>query len=370
MPKRDYYDVLGVPRSASAAELKSAYRKSAMEHHPDRNPGDKGAEDRFKEAAEAYAVLSDANRRARYDQFGHEGLSGAGMPDLDASVFADFADIFGDMFGVGDILFGGGRRRRGPRRGADLGYDLEITLEEAVFGVEKEIRTVRTEVCSRCEGSGAASPADLVTCPACQGTGQQALRQGFLTIARTCGTCRGAGRAIRKPCGECAGAGGVRRERAVRASIPAGVDDGNRLRLRGEGEAGEPGAPPGDLYVILRVRGHPVFIREGRDILCDYPITFSQAALGSEIEVPVLGGGSAKLKIPQGTQNGSEFRLRGRGAKEGRGIGDQIVRVKVRTPAKLSKDGRKALEMLARSGDEAFTGEDRGLFEKVKDLFS
>jgi len=367
MPKRDYYEVLGVPKEASASEIKSAYRQAAMKFHPDRNPGDKAAEESFKEAAEAYAVLSDADKRARYDRFGHDAVGG-GMPDFDASIFGDFADIFGDLFGMGDIF--GSHRRRGPRAGRDLGYELEISLEEAAFGVEKELRTVRAEACPKCDGSGAKSPSDLVTCPACRGTGQQTLRQGFLTIARSCSTCGGSGRSISKPCDECSGAGRVRRERAIRASIPAGVDDGNRLRLRGEGEPGEPGGRPGDLYVIIHVREHPIFKRAGRDLYCEFPISFSQAALGAEIEVPVLGGGSAKVSIPAGTQFGAEFRLRGRGVKEGRSTGDQIVRAVVRTPVKLSKEGRKALRSLAESGDEAFTEEDRTIFDKVKDLFS
>ncbi len=370
MSKRDYYEVLGVSRDAPPQEIKSAYRKAALKYHPDRNPGDKDAEERFKEAAEAYAVLTDADKRARYDQYGHAGVPMGGMVDFDASIFSDFADILGDFFGLGDVFFGGpARRRRGPRRGADVGYELEISLEEAVFGKEHEIAARRAEDCPSCEGSGAASRSDLVACPGCGGSGQQAYRQGFLTISRTCSTCGGSGRSIRNPCKECGGRGRIRREHKLKVRIPPGVETGNRLRVRGEGEIGEPGAPPGDLYVILHVRDHPFFQREGRELLCEVPITFSQAGLGAEIEVPLLRGGSTTLKIPAGTQTGRRFRLRGHGVKDGRGSGDLHVRVRVRTPVKLSREGREALERLARSGDESVADEGRSVFDKVKDLF-
>jgi len=370
MPKRDYYEILGIGRNAAPEEIKSAYRKAALKHHPDRNPGTKEAEERFKEAAEAYAVLSDPERRARYDRFGHEGVAAGGMPDFDASIFSDFADILGDFFGFGEIFGAGRRGRRGPRRGADVGVDLALTLEEAAFGKDQEIRLPRTEDCGRCGGTGAASSSDIVSCPTCRGSGQQTLRQGFLTIARTCGSCRGTGRSIRKPCGECGGEGRVHRERVLTVRIPPGVDSENRIRVRGEGEPGEMGGPPGDLYVIIQVRDHPLFSRQGRDLLCHVPLAFSQAGLGAEIQVPLLGGGSTHFKIPSGTQTGAEFRLRGQGIKDGRGVGDLIIRVTVRTPVKLSKEGRKALQKLAESGDEAFAEEDRSVFDKVKDLFS
>ncbi len=370
MAKRDYYEVLGVGRSASTEEIKSAYRKAALRYHPDRNPGDRSAEENFKEAAEAYAVLSDPQKRGRYDQFGHEGIAGAGGVDFDASVFGDFADILGDFFGFGDIFGGAGRRRRGPHRGADIGYDLELTLEEAVFGKEAEIRLVRTEACPRCGGSGADSPTDVVACQACRGTGQQTFHRGFLTISRTCGTCRGRGRTIRRPCGDCHGAGQVRRDHALTLRVPPGVDTGSRLRVRGEGEAGEASAPPGDLYVVIHVREHEFFRRDGRHLRCDLPITFSQAALGAELKIPVMGGGTAPLKVPPGTQSGTELRLRGYGVKDGAGAGDLFVALIVRTPVKISKEGRKALQRLAATGDEELPDEDQSILAKVKDLFS
>lgn len=370
MPKRDYYEVLGVSRDAPPQEIKSAYRRAALKYHPDRNPGDKNAEGMFKEAAEAYAVLTDPDKRARYDQFGHAGVPAGGMADFDASIFSDFADILGDFFGLGDVFFGGSaRRRRGPQRGADVGYELEISLEEAVFGKEHEIAARRAEHCPSCEGSGAASPSDLVSCSGCGGSGQQAYRQGFLTISRTCSTCGGSGRSIRNPCTECGGRGRIVRERKLKVRVPPGVETGNRLRVRGEGEQGEPGAPSGDLYVILHVRDHPFFEREGRQLFCEVPITFSQAGLGAEIEVPLLGGGSTTLKVPAGAQTGTRFRLRGHGVRDGRGAGDLHVRVLVRTPIRLSKEGREALESLASSGDETAADEERSIFDKVKNLF-
>jgi molecular chaperone DnaJ len=373
MGKRDYYEVLGVGREASTDEIKSAYRKAALRHHPDRNPGDKGAEEKFKEAAEAYAVLSDPDKRARYDRYGHEAVAAGGFTGFDASVFADFQDILGDLFGFGgfgDIFGGATRRRRGPRPGEDAAVELRLTLEEAAFGVEKEVRLERAENCSACGGTGAHAPSDIVACPACRGTGQQSFHQGFLTISRTCGTCRGAGRTVRRPCGACGGRGAVRRERKLAVRIPPGVETGNRLRIRGEGEAGDPGAPPGDLYVLLYVEEHPLFHREGRDLHCEVPITFSQAALGAEVKVPLLRGGEASIKVPPGTQTGAEFRLRGLGVKDGRGVGDLRARVRLRTPTRLSKEGRKALEKLAASGDEEIAEEDRSLFGKVRDIFS
>jgi molecular chaperone DnaJ len=370
MPKRDYYEVLGVERSAPASEIKSAYRKAALKLHPDRNPGDREAEERFKEAAEAYAVLSDDNRRARYDRFGHEGVSTGGMGGFDPSVFADFSDILGDFFGMGDIFGGFGRRSRGPRRGADLAYDLELDLEEAVFGGEQTFALPRVETCERCEGTGAADPSDVVRCSACGGAGQQVFRQGFLSMARSCSTCRGSGTVVRRPCEECGGNGRIRRERRLGIEIPPGADTGSRLRVRGEGEVGEPGGPAGDLYITVHVREHPVFQREGHHLLCEIPITFSQAGLGTEVEVPLLGGSTKTLKIPAGTQTGSIFRIRGEGVRDRRGAGDLHVRAKVRTPARLSPEGRQALEDLAASRDEELGEEDRGLFQKVKDIFS
>jgi len=367
MAKRDYYEVLGVTRQATADEIKAAYRKAAVKHHPDKNPGDKKAEELFKEAAEAYSVLSDPEKRGRYDRLGHEGVPGA-APSFDDAAFGDFADILGDLFGFGDPF--GRSRRRGPRRGTDLGYDLEISLEEAVFGKDAELHLTRTLTCTECRGSGAKSPEDVVTCPSCHGSGQLTFQQGFLTIARTCSTCRGTGRSIKKPCPQCRGAGQIRKDSKMTVKIPPGVDTGNRLRVRGEGEAGEAGAPSGDLYVVIHVRDHPRFTRDGRHLRCEVPITFSQAALGTEIHLPLLGGGAVDVKIPPGTQTGTEFRVRGHGIKDGSGVGDLRVRAIIRTPARLSKEGKKALQKLAETGDEALSEEDRSLFGKVKDLFS
>ncbi len=369
MTKRDYYEILGVQRSASADEIKAAYRQAALRHHPDRNPGDRAAEEKFKEASEAYAVLSDAAKRRAYDTYGHQGVGGGGMPDFDPATFVDFADILGDLFGFGD-LFGGRGRARAARRGADLAYDLEISLEEAAFGVERALEIPRTESCPRCEGSGAASQKDVVRCTACGGTGQQTLRQGFISIARTCPTCRGAGRTIRKPCEECRGAGTLRRTRTLEIRVPPGADTGSRLRVRGEGASGGPRARPGDLYITIHVREHEIFTREGEHLICELPLTFSQAALGTEVDAPLLGGETKRLKIPAGTQTGAVFRLRGEGIRGRHGAGDLLVRVTVRTPERLSRAGRAALEALAESGDESVAEGERGLFRKVRDIFS
>ncbi len=362
--KKDYYEVLGVPRDATLEQLKSAYRKAALRHHPDRNPGDKEAEAHFKEAAEAYAVLSDADKRTRYDRFGHEGVAGAGFPGFDPGIFADFEDVlgglFGDLFGF-DV--GRGRSRAGgraARRGADLRFDLEIDFEEAVRGAETQIRVPHSETCPRCGGSGADSPSDVVTCRVCRGTGQQRFSQGFFTIARTCGACRGTGRTIKKSCSECRGEGEIRREKTLKARIPPGVESGTRLRMVGEGDAGPQGGPPGDLYVYLQVREHPLFARDGLDLVCRLPITFSQAALGGEIRIKGLHG-SETIRIPAGTQSGTLFRVRGKGVHDlrGSGRGDLVVEAVVRTPSRLSREGRSLMEKLAATGDEDLPAEDR-----------
>ncbi|MEW5980967.1 MAG: molecular chaperone DnaJ [Acidobacteriota bacterium] len=382
MSKRDYYEVLGVARTATDQEIKSAYRRLALKHHPDRNPGSKVAEERFKEAAEAYAVLADRDRRAAYDRFGHAGLgSGPGAGGFDPSVFTGFEDILGglgDIFGFGDI-FGGGRRRAGPQRGADLRYDLEISFEESAKGVETSIQIPRLEPCSTCAGSGAAPGTSPTRCGQCHGRGQIRYQQGFFVVSRTCGTCGGTGSVITSPCSECTGTGQVTRERKLTVKIPAGIASGQRLRLYGEGEAGSAGGPPGDLYVVVQVQEHDVFRREGDHLYCEVSVGFPMLALGGEIVVPTLDG-EESLKIPEGTDAGTVFRLRHKGMPSvtGRGRGDLHVIVLVKTPRKLTKEQRSALEHLAKvlppgkveaRRPEQEPGE-RGVFDRVRDLFS
>jgi molecular chaperone DnaJ len=374
--KRDYYQVLGVARDASDQDIKSAYRKLALKHHPDRNPGDKSAEDKFKEAAEAYAVLADADKRARYDRFGHAAVAGSGgAPGFDPTIFSEFDDIFGS---IGDIFgFGGGRRRGGPQRGADLRYDLEISFEQSATGAETAIQIPRRETCETCTGTGAAPGSSPTTCPQCRGTGQLRYQQGFFTVARTCGQCRGNGRIVTKPCQTCHGAGTVEQLRKLTVKIPAGIATGQRLRLINEGEAGAQGGPPGDLYVVLNVQEHPFFQRDGNDLACEIPVNFTTLALGGEITVPSIKKDAETLKVPEGTATGSVFRLRGKGMPDvsGRGRGDLLVTVQAITPRKLTKEQRKLFEQLAavlppqefeptsRDADE------RGIFDKVKDIF-
>lgn len=383
MSRRDYYDVLGVARSATDQEIKSAYRKLALKHHPDRNPGDKVAEDKFKEAAEAYAVLADTDKRARYDRFGHAAVSGAagqGPGGFDPSIFAEFNDIFGgigDIFGFGDIF--GARRRGGPQRGADLRYDLEISFEQSAKGVEPSIQIPRHEPCEPCGGSGAAPGTGPSTCPQCRGTGQLRYQQGFFTVARTCGQCRGSGRVITKPCTTCRGAGVTERVRKLTVKIPAGISSGQRLRLQAEGEAGTQGGPSGDLFVVVHVAEHAFFQRDGNDLLCDVPVQFTTLALGGEITVPGIEDSIETIKVPEGTQSGAVFRARSKGMPDvsGRGRGDLIVTVQGITPRKLSKDQRALLEQLSATlptqqatptpRDES--ADDRGIFERVKDIF-
>jgi molecular chaperone DnaJ len=375
--KRDYYEILGVSRTASDQEIKSAYRKLALQHHPDRNPGNKSAEEKFKEAAEAYAVLADADKRARYDRFGHAAVSGASGPQMDPTIFADFQDIFGglgDVFGFGDI-FGGGRRRGGPQRGADLRYDLEITFEQSARGADTAIQIPRQETCDTCKGSGAAAGSSPSSCPQCRGTGQLRYQQGFFTVARTCGQCHGSGRVITSPCATCRGAGAVERTRKLTVKIPPGIATGQRLRLSGEGEAGARGGPPGDLYVVIIVGEHAFFQRDGNDLHCELPINFPMLALGGDTAVPGIDG-PERLKIPEGTATGTTFRLRGKGMPDvsGRGHGDLLVTVKAITPKKLTRDQKKLLEQLAatlpeQKGEPTSREHDRGIFDKVKDIF-
>jgi len=377
---RDYYGVLGVARTASDQEIKSAYRKLALKYHPDRNPGDAAAEEKFKESAEAYAVLADADKRAAYDRYGHQGISGAGG-GFDPTVFAGFEDILGglgDVFGFGDI-FGGGRRRGGPQRGADLRYDLEIGFLESAKGIDTTIQIPRLEPCETCAGSGASPGTKPARCPQCQGRGQLRYQQGFFVVSRTCGQCGGSGNIIPNPCSACRSTGQVTRDRKLTVKVPAGIANGQRLRLYGEGEVGAMGGPPGDLYVVVQVQEHQFFKREADDLFCEVGINFPTLALGGEIRVPTLDGDDG-LKIPEGTEAGTVFRLRGKGmpSVNGRGCGDLHVMVQPRTPRKLTKDQRAALDQLAKvlpaEKTEARSHEgnagDRGVFDRVKDLFS
>jgi molecular chaperone DnaJ len=375
MSKRDYYEVLGVSRGANEAEIKSAYRKLAVRFHPDKNPGDHSAEEKFKEAAEAYSVLSDADQRARYDRFGHAGVSsgaaGGAQGAWGAQGFGGIEDILGDLFGFGDVFSGGrasGGRRGAAQRGADLRYDLEMTLEESAAGMTAQLRIPRLEACEECKGSGAAAGTQPETCPACTGTGQIRYQQGFFSVARTCGQCRGAGRVIRTPCEACKGVGRVEREKQIEVKIPAGVETGSRLRLAGEGEAGAQSGPAGDLYVVIHVKEHEVFERQGNNLYASVPVTFAQAALGSETSVPTLDGQEI-LKVPAGTQTGTIFRMKGHGMPVlgVRGRGDLFVSVTVVTPTTLTREQRKLLEQLAQI-EEKDLG-DKGLMDKVRDIF-
>ncbi len=376
MSKRDYYEILEVSRTATDPEIKSSYRKLALLHHPDRNQGDKKAEEKFKEAAEAYAILSDSEKRARYDRFGHAGVGG-GAQGFDPSQFSGFEDIFG---GLGDIFgFGGGSRRAGPQRGADLRYDLEIKFEQAAKGVETNIQIPRHETCDTCKGNGAAAGSKPETCPQCRGAGQMRYQQGFFTVARTCSQCRGAGKVIAKPCPDCKGAGTIEQQRKLTVKIPAGIATGQRLRLTGEGEAGTLGGPGGDLYVVIYVREHAFFQRDGNNLHCSVPLPFTTLALGSEIKVQGIDD-EETVKIPEGTQPGATFRLRGKGMPDvsGRGHGDILVTVQGVTPKRLTKEQKKLLEQLAAtlpdqkvkpSAREDDDDDGRGIFGKVKDIF-
>lgn len=347
MSKRDYYEVLGVSRDVNDADLKKAYRRLAMKHHPDRNADNKEAEDKFKEAKEAYDILSDAQKRAAYDQYGHAGVnpSMGGRPG--AAGFGgggDFGDIFGDVFGD---IFGGGRGSGGRSRvvrGADLRYNLELSLEDAVFGTEVSIRVPSMQSCDTCEGTGAKKGTTAKTCTTCGGVGQVRMQQGFFSVQQTCPNCRGQGKTISDPCPDCHGQGRVQKKKTLSAKIPAGVDNGDRIRLAGEGEAGENGGPNGDLYVQIQVKPHPIFTRDENDLYCEMPISIATAALGGELEVPTLKG-RLKLKIPAETQSGNLFRMRGKGVKQVRGgpVGDLLCRVQVETPIKLNSKQKELL---------------------------
>lgn len=371
-PKRDYYEILGVPRNASEQEIKSAYRKQALRYHPDRNPGDKAAEERFKEAAEAYGVLGDADKRRRYDAYGHAGLGGAAT-GFDPTIFGDFGDILGDFFGFGFGDIFGRRGRGGPRRGADLRYDLEITFEEAAFGTETHIQIPRSETCSACSGSGAAGGTKPTTCPTCQGAGQVTFQQGFFSVARTCARCRGAGKIITSPCKQCNGQGHVPIERKLEIKIPPGVDTGSQLRISAEGEPGTVGGPPGDLYVVVRVQDHPFFKREGTNLFCEIPVTVAQAALGGAVEVPTLGQGTTRVTLHEGTQPGTLLRVRGQGVPHlgGKGRGDLHVLVRVVVPTKLTGEQRRLFDQLGKTLPvPEIKDRDRSIFDRMKDILS
>lgn len=368
MSKRDYYEVLEVTRSSSTDEIKKAYRKKAIKYHPDKNPDDKDAEEKFKEATEAYSVLSDADNRAKYDQFGHAAFAqGPGMGGF--GDFTGFEDIFGDIF---SSFFGGaagGRRARG-RGGRDLRYDLEITFEEAAFGGEKEIAIGRKVSCDTCNGSGAAAGTQAESCAQCAGSGQIRMQQGFFTISRGCHVCSGTGRVIKTPCSSCRGSGQRSVESKLKVKIPAGIDNGQRLKLRGEGEAGSGGGPNGDLYVQVSIQDHPIFQRQESEIVCEVPISYAQAVLGAEIDVPTLEG-TAKVKVPSGTPSGKIFRLKNKGIQilGTTRRGDQHVRVHINVPKKISDDERKIIEKLREFDDKHTADEGKGFFDKVKDIF-
>jgi molecular chaperone DnaJ len=372
--KADYYEILGVDRNASDQELKSAYRKLAMKHHPDRNPDNPQAEERFKEASEAYQVLSDSDKRAAYDRYGHEGLNGGGAgfggnPFAGAGV--DVSDIFGDFFGEMFNMGGGAHRSSRVQRGQDLQIELAIEFEEAVFGKETEIHHRRLDPCQDCHGTGTASGRGPSTCPHCHGRGQVRFQQGFFTVARTCSHCGGSGQVIADPCSTCRGDTLQAIDHELKVKIPAGVEDGTRIRYTGEGDAGRFGGPRGDFYVLLQVKPHDYFERDGNDLHCVVPISFPQASLGDELEIATLDGVTT-LKIPEGTQSGKEFHIRGKGVPylNEHGRGDLIVQVRVQTPKKLTKQQRELVRQLSETMTVENTPTSRGLLDKMKDLFS
>jgi len=364
--------VLGVGRTATETELKSAYRKLALQFHPDRNPNNPDAEEKFKEVSEAYAILADSEKRSVYDRYGHAGLGSAGQGvGFDSSVFQDFNDIFGEFFGFGDLFGGGGGRRRSRvQRGADLREDLTLEFEEAFFGTETQVTVRRHEACEDCRGSGAAPGKSPTTCRSCNGRGQVRYQQGFFSIARTCPTCQGTGSVITDPCAKCKGEGRILRQRTVDANVPAGVEDGTRIRFAGAGEVGQFGGPAGDLYVVLHVKEHPFFEREGNDLHCVVPISVTQAAMGAEIRVPTMEG-EHTLKVPEGTQPGTTFRIRNKGVPvlNGHGKGDLYVQARVQIPSRLSKRQRELLQELETTAKVDNQPMLRSLLAKVKDIF-
>ena len=373
MAKKDYYDVLGVERGADEKAIKRAYKKLAMQYHPDRTKGDKAKEEKFKEIQEAYEILGDKEKRAAYDQHGHAafeqgGMGGGGFGGGFSG--ADFGDIFGDMFG--DIFGGGGRGRQRVVRGEDLRYDIQITLEEAVKGTTKDIQINTRAHCDSCDGTGAEKGSKVETCPSCHGSGRFRRQQGFFVTDAVCPTCHGSGKKIEKPCKSCHGEGRVHKKKNLSVKIPAGVDTGNQLRLSGEGAAGENGAPAGDLYVVIHVKEHHIFERDGNNLYCEVPISFSMAALGGEIEVPTLDG-KVKLKIPAETQTGKLFRMRGKGVNSTRSgyAGDLICRVVIETPVNLNKEQKELLEKLEESlkGQKSHNPKSSSFLDGVKKFF-
>lgn len=369
--KRDYYEVLSVTRDCDEQTLKSSYRKLALQHHPDRNPGNTEAEERFKEAAEAYAVLSDPQKRAAYDRFGHQGVNGTGAPNFDESQFADFGDILGDLFGFGDMFGrrGGGRGQR-PQRGEDIRYDLEISFEDAMKGLSADLLVPRLEACTKCRGTGAEPNGGLVTCSLCNGRGEVLYQQSFLSIRKTCPTCGGRGQVIRQACSQCRGEGFHRTEKKLKVNIPAGVDSGTRLRLSGEGNPAPQGGQPGDLYVVLKVAEHPIFERRDNDLHCTLPINVAQAALGAEVSIETFDGPQT-IRIPEGAQSGAQFKLRGLGVPElnSRGRGDLYVHVDVQIPKKLTREQRRHFEELRNLLPTDNAPHEKSVFEKVRDFF-
>jgi len=375
MTQEDFYELLGVGRDVDDATLKKAYRKLAMQYHPDRNPGDAEAEAKFKEVSEAYDILSDAEKRRVYDQYGHaafqNGAGGGPGAGFDFNFSSSFADVFDDLFG--DFMGGGGSRQRrsGARRGADLRYNMEITLDDAYHGKKAEIEVPTTSVCEACDGSGAEPGSSPVTCSTCDGHGKVRQQSGFFTIERTCPTCGGVGRVIESPCKVCGGAGRVEREKTLSVNVPPGVEDGTRIRLSGEGEAGVRGGPAGDLYIFLSMASHPVFRRDGEHLFCRVPIPMATAALGGGIDVPGLDGSRMSVSIPEGTQSGRQFRLRGKGMPRlrGQGSGDLYVETVVETPVNLSRKQKELLREFADTGDEKTNPESAGFFKRVKELW-
>lgn len=369
--REDYYEVLSVERTASDQEIKSSYRKLAMQFHPDRNPGDRQAEERFKQCSEAYQVLSDANKRAAYDRFGHDGVNGASSsgPFSGGGGVPDLGDIFGDLFGEMFNVGGAGRASR-AQRGRDLRLNMAVEFEEAVFGKQTEVKVRRMEMCEDCRGDGSAKGRGAATCKHCAGRGQVRFQQGFFSIARTCTHCGGTGMIVTDPCRVCSGEGRISRERTVQVTIPAGIEDGTRIRYQGEGDAGRFGGPAGDFYVVLSVKEHEFFEREGNNLHCVLPISFVQAALGAELSIPTLDG-EAKIKIPEGTQSGKQFQVRGKGVPSlnGHGRGDLIVQMMVQTPGKLTKAQRELLRQLGETMTVENKPQSRSLLAKVKEIF-